>query len=160
AFVLIKVLAPGFFAREDTKTPMRFVLFTVVLNTVLGAALFFWFRQQGWPGFPGLAIATSIAAWINVALLFFGLLSRGWYRPGPRLITRLASVALASAAMGASLLYLLGQKTQLLAWVPFGTFFEVLVFITIGAAIYGVAALLFGAVRISDLKGITRRSAN
>ena len=62
--------------------------------------------------------------------------------------------------MGASLFYLIGQKDQLLAWVPFGTFVEVLVFIAIGAAVYGVAALLFGAVRISDLKGITRRSAN
>ncbi|MEM7493011.1 MAG: murein biosynthesis integral membrane protein MurJ, partial [Pseudomonadota bacterium] len=76
AFVLIKVLAPAYFAREDTKTPMRFALITVALNTVLGAGLFVWFRSMGDPGFPGLAIATSIAAWINAALLFFGLKQR------------------------------------------------------------------------------------
>ncbi|MEM7639175.1 MAG: murein biosynthesis integral membrane protein MurJ [Pseudomonadota bacterium] len=159
AFVLIKVLAPGFFAREDTKTPMRFVLFTVALNTVLGAGLFFWFRSQGWAGFPGLAIATSIAAWMNMALLFFGLLARGWYRPGPRLISRLLSVALASGAMGAALIALMQQRAVLESWIGFSKFVEVLVFILIGAAIYGIAALLFGAVRLSDLKGMTRKSS-
>ena len=156
AFVLIKILAPGFFAREDTKTPMRFVLFTVALNTVLGAGLFVWFRSLGWDGFPGLAIATSIAAWINAALLFLGLQRRGWYRPGPRLISRLASVILASAAMGGALLYLLQRRDVLQTWVSYGKFAEVLAFILIGAAVYGIAALLFGAVRLSDLKGMTR----
>lgn len=159
AFVLIKVLAPGFFAREDTKTPMRFVLFTVALNTVLGAGLFFWFKSQGWPGFPGLAIATSIAAWINAGLLFFGLQRRGWYRPGPRLISRIISVALASSAMGAALIYLLGQRVMLQSWVTYGKFVEVLAFITIGAIIYGIAAIVFGAVRMSDLKGARRNKS-
>lgn len=159
AFVLIKVLAPGFFAREDTKTPMRFVLFTVALNTVLGAGLFFWFKSQGWPGFPGLAIATSIAAWINAGLLFFGLQRRGWYRPGPRLISRLISVALASSAMGAALIYLIGHREMLQSWVTHGKFVEVLAFITIGAIIYGIAAIVFGAVRISDLKGARRNKS-
>ena len=159
AFVLIKVLAPGFFAREDTKTPMRFVLFTVVLNTVLGAGLFLWFRSQGWPGFPGLAIATSIAAWVNAALLFIGLQARGWYRPGARLISRLVSVTLASLAMGAALLYLLTQQDVLQSWVPYGKFSEVLAFIVLGAGVYGIAALLFGAIRPSDLKAMLRRKA-
>ena len=103
AFVLIKVLAPGYFAHEDTKTPMRFVLFTVALNTALGAGLFLWFRSQGWDGFPGLAIATSVAAWLNAALLFFGLQSRGWYKPGQRLVSCLFSVGAASLAMGGAL---------------------------------------------------------
>lgn len=159
AFVLIKVLAPGFFAREDTKTPMQFVLFSVALNTLLGAGLFMWFRSQGWAGFPGLAIATSIAAWLNTALLFFGLLTRGWYRPGPRLLSRLLSVALASGAMGAALIFLMQQQAVLESWIGFSKFAEVLVFILIGAVIYGVAAIIFGAVRISDLKGMTRKSS-
>ena len=109
AFVLIKVLAPGFFAREDTKTPMRFALMTVALNTALGAGLFFWFKAQGWDGFPGLAIATSVAAWVNASMLFIGLRARGWYRPGRRLISRLVSVTLASLAMGGALIFLLNN---------------------------------------------------
>ncbi|MFN3213679.1 MAG: murein biosynthesis integral membrane protein MurJ [Henriciella sp.] len=159
AFVLIKVLAPGFFAREDTKTPMRFVLFTVALNTILGAGLFLWFRSQGWPGFPGLAIATSVAAWINAALLFFGLQARGWYRPGGRLISRLISVTLASVSMGAALLFLLQHRETLQSWAPYGKFVEVLAFISIGAAAYGIAAILFGAIRLRDLKAMVRRKA-
>ena len=50
AFVLIKVLAPAFFAREDTKTPMRYALVSVVINTALGAGLFFWMKSNGQAG--------------------------------------------------------------------------------------------------------------
>ncbi len=160
AFVLIKVLAPGFFAREDTKTPMRFALMTVALNTVLGAGLFFWFKSQGWAGFPGLAIATSTAAWINALLLFFGLQSRGWYKPGTRLISRLVSVMLASLAMGGALYYILSNKALLAGASAYGKFVEVLAFILIGAGIYGIAALVFGAVRLSDLKNMAARKAS
>lgn len=159
AFVLIKVLAPGFFAREDTKTPMRFVLLTVALNTVLGAGLFLWFRSMGWAGFPGLAIATSVAAWMNAGLLFLGLQSRGWYHPGARLMSRLFSTLLASLAMGGVLVLLLSQRSQFSAWIPYGTFVEVLAFIALGGIVYGLAAVLFGAIRISDLKGMMRRNA-
>jgi len=159
AFVLIKVLAPGFFAREDTKTPMRFALFAVAINTVLGAGLFFWFKSQGWDGFPGLAIATSVAAWLNAAMLFIGLQARGWYRPGRRLVMRIISVTLASLAMGGALLYMLRHPELVQERVAYGRFVEVLVFIAVGAAVYGIAAILFGAVRPSDLKGMRRGSA-
>jgi len=159
AFVLIKVLAPAYFAREDTKTPMRFALITVALNTALGAGLFVWFKSMGWQGFPGLAIATSLAAWVNVSFLFFGLRGRGWYSPGPRLLVRLVSIALASLAMGA-VLYLIGQN---LSWfedlLPFNKFLQVLVFILVGVVTYCAASLVFGAIRLSDLKAMTKRGS-
>lgn len=157
AFVLIKVLAPAYFAREDTKSPMRFALWTVALNTVLGAGLFFVFKQMGWAGFPGLAIATSIAAWVNAAALFIGLRKRGWYTPGPRLLGRLASVTLASLAMGAALFAILHYEPAFAAAVPMGKFFETLVFILAGVGVYGMAALLFGAIRFSDLRAMLKR---
>lgn len=157
AFVLIKVLAPAFFAREDTKTPMRFALLTVALNTVLGAGLFFWLKSIGEAGFPGLAIATSIAAWVNAGLLFFGLKSRGWYVPGPRLAGRLISVTLASAAMGAVLWYILQVPEQFVALVPYGKFMETIAFIACGGLAYAFAALLFGAIRLSDLRVVLKR---
>ena len=156
AFVLIKVLAPAYFAREDTKTPMRFVLLTVALNTLLGAGLFLWFRANGWPGFPGLAIATSFAAWVNAALLFIELNRRGWYLPGGRLISRLISVSAASLTMGGGLIYLLHQQTLFAATIPYGKFAEIIVFILIGMLIYAIAALVFGAVRWRDLKALRK----
>lgn len=157
AFVLIKVLAPAYFAREDTKSPMRFALWTVALNTILGAGLFYWFSSMGWAGFPGLAIATSISAWVNAGLLFIGLQKRGWYTPGPRLTGRIISITLASLAMGAALFAILHYETAFAAAVPWGKFFETLVFILSGASVYALAALLFGAIRISDLRGMLKR---
>lgn len=159
AFVLIKVLAPGFFAREDTRTPMRFALIAVAINTVLGAGLFFWFKSMQWDGFPGLAIATSAAAWLNAAMLFVGLQARGWYHPGRRLLMRIFSVTLASLAMGGALVFLMQRPELLQDHIKYGKFVEVLAFITVGALVYAVAAILFGAVRLSDIKGRRRRGA-
>lgn len=157
AFVLIKVLAPGYFAREDTKTPMRFSLISVAINTVLGAGLFIWFRSMGWAGFPGLAIATSLAAWSNALMLFFGLKARGYYAPGTKLLSRLVSVTLASAAMGAVLYYVLQEQATLAAYVPYGALVQVLAFVLVGGLVYALAALVFGAIRLSDLKTMARR---
>ncbi|MEM1152164.1 MAG: lipid II flippase MurJ, partial [Pseudomonadota bacterium] len=159
AFVLIKVLAPGFFAREDTKTPMRFALVSVVINTVLGAGLFFWFRSTGAPGFPGLAIATSAAAWVNALLLFSTLGTRGWYSPGRRLISRLVSCVFASAAMAVGLVWLVMNEEDMRAYVPGGAVFDVLALIGAGALAYGVAAIVFGALRLSDVKALVGRRA-
>ena len=137
---------------------MRFALWTVLLNTALGASLFFWFRSQGWDGFPGLAMATSFSAWMNAAMLVFGLRARGWYHPGRRLILRRLSVTLASLAMGGALYYLLQNPDLIQNRIAYGKFVEVLVFILIGGLIYGLAALVFGAIRLSDLKGLRRRA--
>ncbi|MEM6666717.1 MAG: murein biosynthesis integral membrane protein MurJ, partial [Pseudomonadota bacterium] len=139
AFVLIKILAPGFFAREDTKTPMQFALLSVVVNTALGAGLFFWFRDMGQPGFPGLAIATSTAAWVNAALLFFTLQARGWYRPGGRLISRLISATLASLVMGAGLIWSQMHWENLERHVPGQGLLDVLALILAGMVVYGIA---------------------
>lgn len=157
AFVLIKVLAPGFFAREDTKTPMRYSLLSVVINTGLGAGLFLWLQSRGLPGFPGLAIATSAAAWVNAGLLFLTLQARGWYRPGARLLSRMASCLLASAAMGGVLWWLMQNEVEMRSLVPGGHVVDVLALIGAGAVAYGVAAIVFGAVRPSDLKALARR---
>ena len=61
--------------------------------------------------------------------------------------------------MGAVLYGLMARRAQIESWVPYGTFVQVLCFITLGAIAYAVAALLFGAIRVSDLKGMIRRNA-
>jgi putative peptidoglycan lipid II flippase len=151
AFVLIKVLAPGFFAREDTKTPMQFALVSVVINTVLGASLFLWLRSQGQPGFPGLAIATSVAAWANALLLGFGLAQRGWYRPGPVLISRLIRAGLASAAMCGVLWMALQHQSLIRAHIYDSKLVVALIVIFTSMIAYALAALIFGAVRPREL---------
>ncbi|MEM6947581.1 MAG: murein biosynthesis integral membrane protein MurJ, partial [Pseudomonadota bacterium] len=126
AFVLIKVLAPGFFAREDTRTPMAIALVSVAINTVLGAVLFFGLRDAGLAGFPGLAIATSTAAWVNAALLYIVLRRRAWYRPGRRVWARLAGCALASGAMGAGLFWITRGGALPTGWLAGGALVELL----------------------------------
>ena len=94
AFVLIRILAPAFFARQDTKTPMRFALISVAANVVFGIGLF---RLVG---FQGIAAATAIAAWINVILMLIALMRRRFYNPSPETMTRLVKLLFASAALG------------------------------------------------------------
>nr|WP_316651918.1 murein biosynthesis integral membrane protein MurJ [uncultured Gellertiella sp.] len=92
-FVLNKALTPGFFAREDTKTPMRFTMLAVVVNTVLSIALFPVFAERG------IAAAESIAGWISTTLLFITLLRRGHLTIERALVTRAVRVLIASAIM-------------------------------------------------------------
>ncbi|MEM9669828.1 MAG: murein biosynthesis integral membrane protein MurJ [Pseudomonadota bacterium] len=158
AFVLIKVLAPAFFAREDMKTPMRYSLISVALNTLLGAGLFFWLQLKGVFGFPGLAIATSLAAWTNVALLAATLARRNWYRPSRVLLGRLIRAALATLAMSAVLFGLQMHLPMLTPYLPDSRLLTTLVVILIGIAAYGVAALTFGAVRPAELRRALSRA--
>jgi putative peptidoglycan lipid II flippase len=157
AFVLIKVLAPAFFAREDTTTPMNFALISVFANTALGAGLFFGLKAAGLSGFPGLAVATSVAAWLNVVLMQMSLSRRGWYRPGAVLRSRMMRVGLATLAMAG---FLLGAQTQAeaIAQALWGSRFLAAAAVGLaGFAVYALAALVFGAVRLSEVRSALRR---
>lgn len=157
AFVLIKVLAPAYFAREDTKTPMRYALVSVLINTALGAGLFFWMKSLGQQGFVGLAIATSIAAWANVILLWTTLVRRDWYRPGARLASGLVRAGLATAAMSVVIWLMLDNLERLQASLHDSKVLAAVVIVLAGGFTYAVAALLTGAVKISDIRRTMRR---
>lgn len=156
AFVLAKIYAPGFFAREDTKAPMRFALISMAINILLGAAFFFGLRSIGVAGFPGLAIATSVAAWANVILMIGALGRRGDYAPSGRALNRLVRITLVSALLGAVLfifqlnreavLEVLGNKEIAVAVLIFG-----------GGISYFIVLFLVRAVTIGEVRGAFRR---
>ncbi|CAN7238852.1 murein biosynthesis integral membrane protein MurJ [Pararhizobium sp. LjRoot238] len=100
AFVLIKALQPGFYAREDTKTPMRFSVVAVAVNCGLALTLF--------PrlGAPGIAAAEATAGWISTILLFVTLLRRGHLVWEWALMRRTALLIVSAAVMGGVLYYL------------------------------------------------------
>lgn len=106
-FMLIKVLAPGFYARQDMRTPVRVGIIAMVvaqiLNIVLMFSLHHWFRM----GHVGLALATALAACVNAGLLFRALVTKGIYERTTGWGRFGASLVLASAAMVAVLLALL-----------------------------------------------------
>ncbi|MFA4938129.1 murein biosynthesis integral membrane protein MurJ [Brevundimonas sp.] len=156
AFVLAKVLTPPFFAREDTRRPMYFAVTAVVITVVLGSGLFFWFRTQGWDGVLGLAIATSVSAWVNVGLLAGVLIHENAWRPSPAFVSRIARVLAASAVM-AGLLLLASINYGLLSRILLAKEIAVLVVCGLGAAAYGVCLFAFRAVTLSELKATLRR---
>src|SRR5262249_11534069 len=99
AVVLLRILGPPFFARQDSKRPMRFAVISVFVNVAIGAGLFFTLRAAGHPGYIGLAVATSAAAWVNVLQLGGTLLKEKLWRPSPALIAQMARVLIATGVM-------------------------------------------------------------
>jgi putative peptidoglycan lipid II flippase len=97
AFVLIKAFTPGYFAREDTRTPMYFAAISVLVNVSVALTLF--------PsiGAPGIATASAIAGWVNAVLLLAVLIRRGHWGRDAGLIGRIPRLLVAAAIMGAVL---------------------------------------------------------
>jgi putative peptidoglycan lipid II flippase len=156
AFVLAKILAPAFFAREDTKAPMRFAITSMIVNVVLGAALFFGLRAMDVPGFPGLAIATSTAAWLNAGLMIRALMTSDAYRPTPKAATRLARIFLASAMLYAIMWFAQANRAVLEAQLG-SKEAAVLLVILGGGTLYFVLAFVLRAVTFSEVRAAFRR---
>lgn len=156
AFVLAKVFTPPFFARQDTRRPMQYAVASVIVNTALGAGLFFLLPRFGVDGVIGLGIATSVAGWLNVALLASTLAREGTYRLSTRAWSRLFRLGLACAIMGvfAGVCALNYQRLAELLWRK-----EVAVLAVAAAAfvLYCVAALALRAVTLSEIRGALRR---
>ena len=153
AYVLVKILQPAFYAREDTVTPFRYSVVSVVANIVLSLLLFWQFRHVG------IALATSLAAWLNTVLLMLSLRRYGFWALDARFKARLPRIAVGSAAMGAVLWALqLGAG----AWLGDG-FAEritlLVILVAAGLAVYGGLAFGLGAVSRDDLAGALRRRA-
>jgi putative peptidoglycan lipid II flippase len=98
-FILVKVLAPGYFARQDTRTPVRVAVQALGLGVTLNVLLVVLFVETGWaPPHVGIAAATSVSALCNAALLLRGLRRAGTYRPLGGWM-RLAAQVLGAAAV-------------------------------------------------------------
>ena len=105
AFIAVKVLAPGYYARQDTSTPVKIAIAAMVTNMGLNLLFVGLLLQNGFEGpHAGLALASSVAAYLNALLLFRGLRRRKVYLPERGWIRLWIAVILASSAMG-SLLY-------------------------------------------------------
>ncbi|HEY7763843.1 MAG TPA: murein biosynthesis integral membrane protein MurJ [Aestuariivirgaceae bacterium] len=156
AFVLIKVFAPGFFAREDTATPMRFALVSVLVNLSAAVSLSYVWRHVG------IAAATAIAAWVNASLLGLTLWRRGHFLADAELKRRLPGMLLACFLMAAMLLLgrLLTQDSFELDASKLASGLALLFLVSSGAATYLVACHVTGAMTLRELAAMMRRSRN
>lgn len=148
-YVLIKVLQPGYFARENTKSPMWMAGITVLVNVVFSLALFPFFKHVG------IAMATSIAAWVNVVLLWIGL--RGFVTLERENWKRLGGMVIASVVMAVGLY---GAKTLMGAWLLGGFWPKAIstgILVGFGATIYAMGVLFLKVTSLSGLKAAFRR---
>ena len=152
AFVMLKILTPAFFAREDTKTPMIFAGVSALINVTLGVYLFFTI------GFYGLALATSVAAWVNVVCLAWLLIKDDKFSPDMRLLSRLPRIALASAAMAVALMAIATPMSAYLSGNIAKDFIVLGGVCAIGFIIYAAAAALLRAFNMSDIRDALKRS--
>lgn len=152
AYVLVKILQPGFFAREDMVTPLKYAAVSVAANVALSLALF------SALGHIGIALATALAAWINTVLLFVTLRRRGFLTLDAAVRRRMPRIVLASLVMGAALIavdWAFGSWLDGSAWLGIA----VLVLLVVGGvAVYAVTALAIGAASLGDVKAMLRRS--
>jgi putative peptidoglycan lipid II flippase len=147
AYVLIKVLHPGFFAREDTKTPMIFAGISMAVGVVLSLVLFFTI------GATGIAIATTLSGWLNVALLVAALKRRDGLALDRTFRRRFAGVLAATVLMGAVVSVLV---EVLGPWfLPASGFLAqagaLIALVGAGLLVYLGAAHLLGGMRFRDL---------
>ncbi|WP_295044513.1 murein biosynthesis integral membrane protein MurJ [uncultured Paracoccus sp.] len=148
AFVLQKILQPLYFAREDTRTPFRYAVWSMVVNAVVA------FGLMPWLGFLAAALGTTIAAWIMVAQLWWGTRAMGdAARADARLRRKTPLIVLSSALMAAALWLMMGWLDRAgVARVP-----GLAILVFGGAAIYFTLSFATRAYRLSELKAAVRR---
>jgi putative peptidoglycan lipid II flippase len=137
-FMFIKVLAPGYFARQDTRTPVRVGIIALVANLILNLALVVPLAHAG------LALATSLAAFLNAGLLYRGLRREGIHRPRPGWAGFVTKIAIANVIMVAFLFSFRGQPSL---WIEADITLRVLrlsLVVIGGAAVYTLCLVALG----------------
>jgi len=162
AYVLVKAFAPGFFGRYDTATPVKISAAALIVNVIFALIFMRFF------GHVGIALATSLSAWINVSALGIVLFRRGHFKPDKRLMRRLPRIIFAAFLMAAALWFgQIGLKE--FAGSVFGTdgmaagpewvrAISLAGLVGIGAVVFGLSALAFGAAETSDISQLRRRN--
>lgn len=138
SFMLVKVLAPGFYSRQDTKTPVKFGIWCMVANMLFNLILV-------WPfDYVGLAMATSLSALLNALLLYIALHRQGVYIASSQTLRLIIKIVLASILM-AGVITLVSPVAE--AWVNLplvNKVFELAKLIFIGAIVFVFSLLIFG----------------
>jgi putative peptidoglycan lipid II flippase len=153
SYVLVKVLTPGFYARGDTRTPVRYALISVGVNLVCNLALIPTIGHVGPP------LATAISSTINVAMLYRTLGLRGHFKADRQLQRRIPRLLLAALVMGGALYLLAPLVDPFLTRTLWVRATALLVLCGGGATIYAVASFATGAFAFDDIRLLLRRRA-
>jgi putative peptidoglycan lipid II flippase len=151
AYVIVKVLNPGFFAREDTRTPVWTALVSLIFNVALN--LYVVNRY----GIVGLAGATAASASLNCLLLYVILHLRGWFHFTAKLVSRIARQLIATAAMTGVLWYLMPLMADRYGASAFERIWSLTALVAAGGTVFFVVAFLAGALDKDLLAQLRRR---
>jgi len=153
AFVLVKALAPAFFAREDTRTPLFIAIAAIIANVAMNLAFLFGTNLAQ----VGIALASSLAGWLNAALLAAVLLRRLHWVPDHRLMVRTFRFALATSGMAAALLLAMLVLASALSHPDLGGAVALLGLCLLGGLVYGGLGAYMGVINPAELRSRLRR---
>jgi putative peptidoglycan lipid II flippase len=145
-FLLVKVFAPGFYARQDTRTPVRIAVIAIIVNVAISMLLF---KPLG---HVGLALATTAMAGVNAGLLFLEIRRAEIYMPSAGWRMLLSKTLLASAVMGGALFWFAGSPG---IWVTAGGWWKtgMLSLLVLGGAFVYFGTLFLLGMRVRDFRG-------
>ena len=159
-FILVKVLAPAFYSRQDTKTPVKIAIKAMIANMVLNMLFVLPMVHYDIPGaHSGLALATALAAFLNAWLLFYMLRKEQVFELQCGWLLFLLRIGLGAAAMVAVLYLYSPPIEQWMAWGGWERAFWLMVWVVAGVASYFMTLLLLG-VRLKDLLGRPKSAEN
>ena len=147
AFMCIKIFAPGFYSRHDTRTPVRIGIIAMVANMGMNIVLVFMLDMAH----TGLALATSLAAYLNAGLLFRGLRREGVFEFQPGWVSFLVRLMCANAVMSVFLVLYAGDWLQWLDWGTWQRIAQMAILCFGGMALYLLTLLVLG-MRPADFR--------
>jgi putative peptidoglycan lipid II flippase len=151
AYVIVKILNPGFFARSDTKTPVYTALISLIFNIILNI---FIVRDYG---IVGLAAATACSATLNCLLLYIVLHKRGWFHFSAQLGNRIFRQLIATAAMSALLWWMMQILLPNFSGDILTRIASLILLVGGGMAVYFIVGYLVGAVDKDRVNRLLRR---
>lgn len=145
AFILIKILAPGYFSRQDTKTPVKIAVIAMLSNMVLNLVLVLPWVMLDLPGpHTGLALATSLSAYLNAGLLYLGLRRQKVLELLPGWAGLWWRIGLAASLLVLSLAWFVPDASQWSQWDAQTRVVMLMLLLSMGAAVYLLTLLALG----------------
>ncbi|WP_370737186.1 murein biosynthesis integral membrane protein MurJ [Vibrio aerogenes] len=138
SFMLIKILAPGYYSRQDTKTPVKYGIVAMISNMFFNAVFAYFF------GYVGLAMATALSALINMALLYRGLHIAGVYQLHMNTVVFIMKLAISGIMMSVFLYVMLDEIIYWLNWGIWRRGLTLAGLIVSGALVYVISCWISG----------------
>ena len=151
SFMLVKVLAPGFFSRQDMKTPVKYGIWCMAANMLFNLILAVPF------GYVGLAIGTSLSATMNAGLLYFTLQQTGVYKASPETVILLSKILVSTLLMVGMITYFNPAIGQWIQWSLLDKISNLAMLISLGGLVFVMSLFLLG-IRPRTFKAVALKA--